>query len=152
MEAAGRARAFGMETVARDAFVSAAVAKEQRIRMAKLEEVYEAADYLTLHVGLTPQTMGMINSESLKKMKKGVRIVNCARGELVNEADLAEAVKQAQVAGAAVDVFTEEPPKNSPLLALANANVILTPHIGGSTHEAQEAVGYQVALQIKEYL
>src|SRR5438477_4680132 len=150
MEVARRARAFGMEIVAHDPFVSAAVAKEQSIRMAKLEEVYEAANYLTLHVGLTPQTMGMINSESLKKMKKGVRIVNCARGELVNEADLAEAVKQAQVAGAAVDVFTEEPPKNSPLLALAN--VILTPHIGGSTHEAQEAVGYQIALQIKEYL
>ena len=150
MEVARRGRAFGMDIIAHDPFVSAAVAKEQGIRMASLDDVYTAADYLTLHVGLTPQTAGMINRESLKKMKKGVRIVNCARGELVNEADLAEAVKQGHVAAAAIDVFAEEPPRNSPLLSLSN--VILTPHIGGSTQEAQEAVGYQIALQIKEYL
>src|SRR5207302_7505526 len=108
------------------------------------------ADYLTLHVGLTPQTTGMINAASLKKMKRGVRLVNCARGELVEEAALAHALKQGQVAAAALDVFAEEPPKNSPLLAMEN--VILTPHIAGSTHEAQEAVGYQIALQVKEYL
>jgi D-3-phosphoglycerate dehydrogenase len=83
-------------------------------------------------------------------MKKGVRLVNCARGELVNEIDLAEALKQGQVAAAAIDVFAEEPPTNSPLLALEN--VILTPHIGGSTQEAQEAVGVQIARQVKEYL
>jgi D-3-phosphoglycerate dehydrogenase len=130
--------------------VSTSVAKERGIRMTSLDEVYAAADYLTLHVGLTPQTTGMINAESLKKMKKGVRLVNCARGELVNEADLASAVKQGHVADAAIDVFTEEPPKDSPLLGLQN--VILTPHIAGSTHEAQEAVGYQIALQVKEYL
>ena len=112
--------------------------------------MYAAADYLTLHVGLTPQTTGMINADSLKKMKRGVRLVNCARGELVDEAALAVAVQQGQVAGAALDVFVEEPLKNSPLTALDN--VILTPHIGGSTHEAQEAVGYQIAQQVKEYL
>jgi D-3-phosphoglycerate dehydrogenase len=150
MEVAKRARSFGMEVVAHDPFVSTSVAKEQGIRMTTLEDVYAAAGYLTLHVGLTAQTMGMINAESLKKMKKGVRLVNCARGELVNEADLAHALKQGHVASAALDVFTEEPPKSSPLLGLAN--VILTPHIGGSTHEAQEAVGYQIALQVKEYL
>ncbi len=109
-----------------------------------------AADYLTLHVGLTPQTTGMINAESIGKMKKGVRIVNCARGELVDEAALAQALKQGRVGGAGLDVFQEEPLKNSPLTALEN--VILTPHIGGSTHEAQEAVGFQIALQVKEYL
>src|SRR5713226_2239916 len=150
MEVARRAKAFGMEVIAHDPFVSTTVAKEQGIRMAKLEEIYAAADYLTLHVGLTPQTAGMINAQSLKKMKRGVRLVNCARGELVDEAALAHVLKQGQVAGAALDVFLEEPPKNSPLTAIEN--VILTPHIAGSTFEAQEAVGYQIAQQVKEYL
>jgi len=150
MEVARRARAFGMGIIAHDPFVSATIAKEQGIRMSKIDEVYATADYITLHVGLTPQTMGMINAEALKKMKRGVRLVNCARGELVNEADLAEAVRSGHVAGAALDVFAEEPPRNSPLLSLEN--VILTPHIGGATEEAQEAVGYQIALQVKEYL
>ncbi len=150
MEVARRARTFGMDIIAHDPFVSVAVAKEQGIRMAKLEEVYATADYLTLHVGLTPQTTGMINAESIKTMKSGIRLVNCARGELVDEAALAEALKQGQVGAAALDVFTHEPLKNSPLQEMNN--VILTPHIGGSTHEAQEAVGYQIALQVKEYL
>jgi len=150
MEVAHRAKAFGMEIIGHDPFVSASVAKDQGIRTGKLEEVYAAADYLTLHVGLTPQTTGMINAESIRKMKKGVRIVNCARGELVDEAALAQALKQGQVGAAALDVYQEEPLKNSPLTALEN--VILTPHIGGSTHEAQEAVGFQIALQVKEYL
>jgi D-3-phosphoglycerate dehydrogenase len=150
MEVAKRARVFGLEVVAHDPFVSVAVAKEQGIRTVALDEVYAVADYLTLHVGLTPQTAGMINAESLKKMKKGVRLVNCARGELVDEAALAEALKQGHVAAASLDVFAQEPPKNSPFFGMDN--VILTPHIGGSTHEAQEAVGQQIALQVKEYL
>src|SRR6202048_4006294 len=150
MEVARRARAFGMEIVAHDPFVSTAVAKEQGIRLAKLEEVYAAADYLTLHVGLTPQTAGMINADSVKRMKRGVRLVNCARGELVDEAALAQAGKQGLVGGAALDVFTNEPLKNAPLTAVEN--IVLTPHIAGSTNEAQEAVGYQIAMQVKEYL
>jgi len=150
MEVARRAKAFGMDMIAHDPFVSVAVAKEQGIRLAGLEEVYAAADYITLHVGLTPQTAGMINQASIGKMKKGVRLVNCARGELLNEADLARALQDGRVAAAAIDVFAEEPPKNSPLLALAN--VVLTPHVGGSTLEAQEAVGVQIAQQVKEYL
>ena len=150
MEVARRARAFGMELVAHDPFVSVAVAKEQGIRLAGLDEIYAVADYITLHVGLTPQTTGMINAASIAKMKKGVRLVNCARGELVNEADLAAALKTKHVAAAALDVFTEEPLKNSPLTALEN--VILTPHVGGSTFEAEEAVGVQIAQQVKEYL
>jgi len=150
MEVARRARAFGMEIVAHDPFVSTSVAKEQGIRMAKLEELYGSADYITLHVGLTPQTTGMINAQSLKKMKRGVRLVNCARGELVDEAALAQALKQRQVSAAALDVFNEEPLKSSPFTSMEN--VILTPHIAGSTHEAQEAIGYQIALQVKEYL
>ncbi len=150
MEVAKRARAFGMEIVAHDPFVSVIVAREQGIRLASLDELYAAADYITLHVGLTPQTAGMINEAALKRMRKGVRLVNCARGELVNEADLAEALQSGHVAAAALDVFNEEPLKNSPLQALEN--VILTPHIGGSTSEAQEAVGVQIARQVKEYL
>jgi D-3-phosphoglycerate dehydrogenase len=150
IEVARRAGAFGMDIVAHDPFVSVGVAKEQGIRMSGLDELYATADYITLHVGLTPQTTGMIDASSLKKMKKGVRLVNCARGELVNESDLVQALKQGRVAGAALDVFAEEPPKNSPLLALEN--VVLTPHTGGSTYEAQDAVGVQIARQVREYL
>lgn len=150
MEVARRAKAFGMDLWGHDPFVSLAVAKEQGIRLASRDEVFAAADYITLHVGLTPQTAGMINQGSLAKMKKGVRLVNCARGELVNEADLARALDEGHVAAAAIDVFNEEPPTNSPLLALPN--VVLTPHVGGSTAEAQEAVGVQIAQQVKEYL
>ena len=150
MEVARRARGFGMELIGHDPFVSVSVAKEQEIGLAELDQVYAVADYITLHVGLTPQTTGMINRASIAKMKKGVRLVNCARGELVNEAELAEALKQGYVAAAAIDVFTEEPPTNSLLLGLENA--LLTPHIGGSTYEAQDAVGVQIARQVKEYL
>src|SRR5579863_6637308 len=150
MEVAKRAKAFGMEILGHDPFVSPSVAKENGVKIASLDEIYVAADYITLHVGLTPQTTGMINAESLKKMKKGVRLVNCARGELVNEGALADAVRSGHVAGAALDVFVEEPLKNSPLTALEN--VLLTPHLGGSTSEAQEAVGVQIAMQVKEYL
>jgi len=150
LEVAKRARAFGMEIIGHDPFVSSAIAKDNGIRLATLEEVYAAADYLTLHVGLTPQTQNMINAESVRKMKRGVRLVNCARGELVDEAALAAALQEGQVGAAALDVFVKEPLKDSPLQKLDN--VILTPHIGGSTNEAQEAVGHQIALQVKEYL
>lgn len=150
MEVAKRAKAFEMKIMAHDPFVSAAVARELEIQLADLDQVYAAADYLSFHVGLTPQTAGMINEQTIKKMKKGVRIVNCARGELVDEAALAAALESKHVAGAALDVFTEEPPKNSPLLGLEN--VVLTPHIAGSTNEAQDAVGVQIASQVREYL
>jgi D-3-phosphoglycerate dehydrogenase len=150
MEVARRAAAFGMTLIAHDPFVSPTVAHDAKIRLADREEVLTTVDYLTLHVGLTPQTANMINATSLAAMKKGVRIVNCARGELIDEAALADAIKSGHVAGAALDVFTEEPPKNSPLLGVAN--VILTPHIGGSTAEAQDAVGVQIAHQVRDYL
>jgi D-3-phosphoglycerate dehydrogenase len=150
MEVARRARAFGMEMVAHDPFVSVGVAKEQGIRLVSLDDLYAAADYITLHVGLTPQTAGMINQAAIKKMKKGVRLVNCARGELVNEADLVAALKEGHVEAAALDVFNEEPLKDSPLQAIEK--VILTPHLGGQTYEAQEAVGVQIAQQVREYL
>src|SRR5206468_354163 len=148
LEVAKRARAFGMEIIGHDPFVSAAIAKDNGIKLATLDEVYAASDYLTLHVGLTPQTQNMINVESLKKMKRGVRLVNCARGELVDEGALADALREGQLAAAALDVFVQEPLKESPLQKMDSA--ILTPHIAGATNEAQEAVGHQIALQVKE--
>ena len=150
LEVAKRAKAFEMKIMAHDPFVAPAVARSLEIQLAELDEVYAAADYLTLHVGLTPQTTRMIDEKALAKMKRGVRIINCARGELVDEAALAAAIAGKQVSGAALDVFAQEPPKDSPLPALEN--VISTPHIAGSTHEAQEAVGVQIAGQIREYL
>jgi D-3-phosphoglycerate dehydrogenase len=149
-EVARRARGFGMELIGSDPFVSAAVARENGIALVPVEELFARADYLTLHVGLTPQTQCIINTKTLAAMKKGVRIINCARGELVDEAALAAALKSGQVAGAAIDVFSAEPPKESPYFGLDN--VILTPHIAGSTAEAQEAVGVQIAHQVREYL
>ena len=150
MEVAKRARAFGMEIVGADPFVPAAVAREAGITLVTLDELFANSDYLTLHVGLTPQTHNVVNAKSIAKMKKGVRIVNCARGELIEDAALAEALKSGQVGGAALDVFTVEPPKDSPYFGLDN--VILTPHIAGSTAEAQEAVGIQIARQVVDYL
>jgi D-3-phosphoglycerate dehydrogenase len=156
LEVARRARSFGMELIGHDPFVSsrpkerAAIAREYGARLAPLDEVLQAADYLTLHLGLTPDTERMINSKSLAQMKKGVRLINCARGELIVEEALAEALKSGQVAAAALDVFQKEPLKDSPFFALEN--VILTPHIAGSTNEAQEAVGIQIAEQVRAYL
>ncbi|MBI2678256.1 MAG: phosphoglycerate dehydrogenase [Candidatus Koribacter versatilis] len=150
VEVARRAKAFGMKVVAHDPFVSTVLVRELGVTLATLDEIYKDADYLTLHVGLTPQTQGMINPQTLARMKRGARIVNCARGELIDEQALAAALKSGHIAGAALDVFTVEPPKDSPLLALAN--VLLTPHIAGSTFEAQEAVGVQIAMQVREYL
>jgi D-3-phosphoglycerate dehydrogenase len=126
------------------------VARENGIKLGSIEELIAGADYITLHVGLTPQTTGVINAKTLAAMKKGVRIINCARGELIDDAALVEALKSGQVAGAALDVFASEPLKDSPYAALDN--VILTPHIAGSTAEAQEAVGIQIAMQVREYL
>ncbi len=150
LEVAKRAKGFGLEIIGSDPFVSAAVARENGIRLVTLDELIAGSDYLTLHVGLTPQTTGIVNAKTLAAMKKGVRIINCARGELVDEAALAAALKSGQVAGAALDVLTVEPPKDSPFFGLDN--VILTPHIAGSTAEAQEAVGVQIAMQVREYL
>src|ERR1700744_4593238 len=150
MEVARRAKAFDMKVLGHDPFVSALLVREQGIQLAELEQVFTAADYLTLHVGLTPQTSNMINERSIAQMKKGVRIINCARGELLDESAVAFAIGSKHIGSLALDVFREEPPKNSPLLTLEN--VIATPHIAGSTNEAQDAVGLQIASQVREYL
>ncbi|HVH87659.1 MAG TPA: phosphoglycerate dehydrogenase [Terriglobales bacterium] len=150
VEVARRAKAFGMKVLAYDPFVSQQLARDLEIELTGLDPLYATSDYISLHVGLTPQTAGMINAASIAKMKKGVQLVNCARGELIDDAALSQALNSGQVAGAALDVFTQEPPKESPVLTAPN--VIATPHIAGSTNEAQELVGVQIALQVKEYL
>jgi D-3-phosphoglycerate dehydrogenase len=150
LEVAKRAKGFGLEIIGSDPFVSAAVARENGIKLVTVDELVAGSDYLTLHVGLTPQTTGFINAKTLAKMKKGVRIINCARGELIEDAALVDALKSGQVAGAALDVFVSEPAKDTPYHTLDN--VILTPHIAGSTGEAQEAVGIQIARQVRDYL
>jgi len=150
VEVSRRAIAFGMKVVAHDPYVAPSLAQQLNITMLPLDDLFAQSDYITLHVGLTPQTQGMINADALRKMKKGVRLVNCARGELLNEPAVIEGLQSGQLGGAALDVYSHEPLKDSPLAALPN--VILTPHIAGSTHEAQEAVGVQIALQVREYL
>ncbi|MGA2654148.1 MAG: phosphoglycerate dehydrogenase [Terracidiphilus sp.] len=150
LEVAKRAKGFGLEILGSDPFVSAAVARENGIKLVTLEELIAGSDYITLHVGLTTQTAGVINAKNLAAMKKGVRIINCARGELIDDAALVAALKSGHVGGAALDVFAVEPPKESPYFGLDN--VILTPHIAGSTGEAQEAVGIQIARQVRDYL
>jgi D-3-phosphoglycerate dehydrogenase / 2-oxoglutarate reductase len=151
LEVAKRARGFGMDLVAHDPFVSAVVAREAGIKLVTTEELFATSDYLTLHVGLTPQTHGIINERTLATMKQGVRILNCARGELIEESALVAALQSGHVAGAALDVFTvEPPPADSPFNTMFN--VILTPHIAGSTDEAQEAIGIQLARQVREFL
>jgi len=150
LEVARRAASFGMELIGYDPFIAPVIARENNVTLVPIDDIFKKSDYLTLHVGLTTQTEGMINSTSLAIMKKGVRIINCARGELIVEADLAEALKDGKVAGAALDVFHQEPLKESPFFAMEN--VILSPHIAGSTDEAQEAIGIQLAMQVRDYL
>jgi D-3-phosphoglycerate dehydrogenase len=150
VEVLRRAQAFGMKVVAHDPYVAPAFAQQLNVNMVPLDELYAQSDYITLHVGLTPQTQGMINADTIRKMKKGVRLVNCARGELLDEPAVLEALQSGQLGGAALDVYSHEPLKDSPLMT--QPTVILTPHIAGSTNEAQEAVGVQIALQVREYL
>jgi D-3-phosphoglycerate dehydrogenase / 2-oxoglutarate reductase len=149
-EVAIRANAFDMRVLAFDPYISEAAVKEYSVELVTLEQLLAESDFISLHTAVSQLTRNMINAQSIAMMKKGVRIVNSARGELIHEADLAAALKSGQVAGAALDVFAEEPPKNSPLIGLPN--VICTPHVAGSTAEAQEELGNQVAVQVRDYL
>lgn len=148
---ASRARAMEMMIVAYDPFIAAEHARDLEIELAPLEDVYARADFLTVHTPLTPETRGLIDRDAIAKMKQGVRIINCARGGLVDEQALYEALLDGSVAGAALDVFSEEPPSSeSPLLQLEQ--VIVTPHLGASTKEAQEGVAFTVAEQMRDFL
>ena len=155
LEVARRAKAFGMNLLGYDPFVAPVIARENGVTLVPIDEIFSASDYLSLHVGLTQQTEGLINRHSLAIMKPGVRIINCARGELIVDEALAEALKSGKVAGAALDVFRAEPLRlassgDSPYFGLDN--VMLSPHIAGSTDEAQEAIGIQLANQVRDYL
>lgn len=146
-----RARGFEMKILATDPYVNPQTAADLGVTLVGLDELYAGADYITLHVALTKETNQMLNDAAFAKMKDGVRIVNCARGELIDAAALARAVESGKVAGAALDVFQKEPPPpDDPLLALDA--VLMTPHIGGSTEEAQEIVGVRIAQQVADYL
>jgi len=150
LEVARRAKAFGMTLLGYDPFIAPVIARENGITLVPIDEIFSSSDFLSLHVGLTPQTEGLINKHSLAIMKKGIRIINCARGELIVDEALAEAIKSGHVAGAALDVFRKEPLKDSAYFELEN--VLLSPHIAGSTDEAQEAIGIQLANQVRDYL
>ena len=148
---ASRARAMGMFIVAYDPFIATEQARDLEIELVPLDEVYARADFLTVHTPLTAETRGLIDRDVLAKMKNGARIINCARGGLVDEDALYEAIKSGAIAGAALDVFTQEPPpEGHPLLQLDQ--VIATPHLGASTTEAQEGVAFTVAEQMRDYL
>jgi len=149
-EVARRARALEMKVLAHDPYVTPAAAREVEVELVTLDELLNRADVISLHTSLSAATEKMFGAAVFAKMRRGARLVNCARGELIDEAALAEALKSGQLAGAAVDTFAEEPPKNSPLIGLAN--LIATPHIAGSTAEAQEEVGTAVAQQVRDYL
>jgi len=147
---ARRAQAFEMRVLAFDPYVSPEVAREEDVEMVPFDELLARADCVSLHASLGPGTAKIINAAALEKMKRGAWLVNTARGELVDEAALAEALRSGQLAGAALDVFTVEPPKDSPLTGLSN--VVATPHVAGSTVEAQEEVGALIAEQVYDYL
>jgi D-3-phosphoglycerate dehydrogenase / 2-oxoglutarate reductase len=140
---AQRAMAFGMKVVAYDPFVSDEMARRMNIELLDLDTLLATSDFITIHVAKTPETVGLINAERLAKAKKGIRVINVARGGIVVEADLAEAIKSGHVGGAALDVFDKEPTTESPLFELPE--VVVTPHLGASTHEAQDKAGDTIA-------
>jgi len=147
---ADRAIGLKMKVIAYDPYLSAERAMQLGVEKVELDELWRRADVVTLHTPLTDNTRNIINTKTLALMKKGVRVINCARGELVDEAAMCEALKSGHVAGAAFDVFREEPATQSCLFNLPN--VVCTPHLGASTMEAQENVALQVAEQMADYL
>ncbi len=151
-ELSRRALAFGMRVLAFDPYLSATRARALQVELVdELRDLLAAADFITLHTPLTPETHHLLNAERLAQTKRGVRIINCARGGLIDEAALAESLRSGQVAAAALDVFETEPlPNDSPLRELPN--LVLTPHLGASTAEAQESVGIEIAQSIRAAL
>ncbi|MBM7694736.1 D-3-phosphoglycerate dehydrogenase [Peribacillus deserti] len=149
-EIAKRAKAFGMDVYVYDPFFSAERAKSLNVKAVPLEELMKSADFITVHTPLTKETKGLINETNLKICKKGVYLLNCARGGIIDEDALYQAIMEKHVAGAAFDVFVEEPPFGNKLLELDE--IIVTPHLGASTKEAQLNVATQVAQEVLQYL
>ncbi len=149
-EVARRARALEMRVLAHDPYISEKVAREAEVEMVSLPDLLARSDFLSLHAALGPASERVINATTLAQMKRGARLINTARGELVDEAALAAALRSGHLAGAALDVFAVEPPRGSPLVGLPN--VIATPHVAGSTEEAQEEVGTAIAQQVRDFL
>jgi D-3-phosphoglycerate dehydrogenase / 2-oxoglutarate reductase len=150
-EVAKRVRGFEMKIIASDPYANPKIAADLGVSLVSLDDLYKRSDYITLHVAITEETNKMLDDAAFAKMKTGVRIVHCDRGELVDDLALARAIQSGKVAGAAIDVFeTEPPPADDPLLALEP--VLATPHIGGSTGEAQEIVGVRIVEQVVDYL
>ena len=147
---ADRAQGLRMRVIAYDPFLSVERAKELNVEKVELDDLFPRADFITLHTPLTDATRNIIDAKAMARMKKGVRIINCARGGLVVEEDLKVAIESGQVAGAALDVFKVEPAKDNGLFG--NDKVVCTPHLGASTSEAQENVALQVAEQMADYL
>jgi len=149
-EVTKRASAFGMEVIAFDPFISKASIKEHPVEFMDLKSLLKKADFVTVHTPLTPETKHILNRQTFKYCKRGIRVVNCARGGIIDEKALLEAIKSGLVSGAALDVFEKEPPTNNPLLKMSQ--VITTPHLGAATSEAQEQVAVDVAKQIVDAL
>ncbi len=146
-----RAQAFEMNVVAHDPYLPSEIAQGLAVPLLGLDEVYAQADFLSLHALITDETRGLINAGSIARMKAGVRIINAARGALINDADLADALQSGKVAGAALDVYAQEPPPpENPLLGLPN--VIHTPHLAASTADAQVTVAVEAAQLIADFL
>ena len=148
---AERAAGLRMKVTGYDPFIAAESIARMGVEPSSLEEIFAKSDFITVHVPLTPETQGLINSNAFAKMKNGVRIINCARGGIVDEKDLAEAIREGKVAGAALDVYVDEPPSpDHPLVKMEQ--VITTPHLGASTDEAQLNVAIAVAEQMVDFL
>jgi len=147
---ADRAKALKMKVIAYDPYISREAAEKKGIDLVSLDELLGLADFISVHTPLTDETRNLINKDSFAKMKKGVIIINCARGGIINEKDLYEAIKGGKVAGAALDVFEKEPATGNPLFELEE--VIATPHLGASTGEAQENVATAIAQQMVDFL
>ena len=146
-EVARRARAFGMRVLAYDPYLTAAAARERGIELTDLATVLGSSDFVSVHAALTPETRGMVGARELGMMRRTAYLVNCARGEIVQEEALADALRAGTIAGAAIDVFSKEPPTGSPLVGAPN--IVFTPHLGASTKEAQARAGAVVAEQVE---
>ena len=151
MEVARMCRGIGMHVIGYDPYIPADRVHDTEVEVLELEDIWKKADYITVHTPLTDQTRDLVNKNVISRLKPGVRLINCARGGIYNEQDLYDALKENKIAGAALDVYTKEPPENLPPFHEL-PNVILTPHLGASTREAQVSVAVEAAQNVTQYL